>query len=226
MALTTVNRLMHALSLSWQHLDFTSVHGLVSCQGYQRLEVGSGGFLSLASRFDTSGILSQGWCRACDRQCFPSFVHVDARGLNSPRVHILVDASESKRFWVRIGELSGAGAPLDFSKSLTYTSDSFQRSGQRSVARHSVAMPSPCNKFSHARVTDGDGTGDMGEDEEDWGADGPACSSLPTLGKWLFCSPSSNADHKQAGRLTLSDAWTGPRIRACMSTPLGTGLRT
>ena len=155
-----------------------------------------------------TSILSQGWCRACDRQRFPSFVRIDARGLDSPRVHVLVDASESKRFWVRIGELSGAGAPLDFSKSLTYTSDSFQRSGRRSVARHSVAMPSPRNKFSRARVTDGDGTGDMGEDEEDWGADGAACSSLPTLGKWLFCSPSSNADHKQAGRLTLSDART------------------
>ena len=60
MALTTVNRLVRALSLSWRRLDFTSVHGLVSCQGYQRLEVGSGGFLSLASGFDASGILSQG----------------------------------------------------------------------------------------------------------------------------------------------------------------------
>ena len=60
-----------------------------------------------------------------------------------------------------------AGAPLDFSKFSTYTSDNVQRSGRRSVARHSVAAPSLRDKFSRARVTDGDGTGGMGENEED-----------------------------------------------------------
>lgn len=50
--------LMHVLAL------LTSTHSLVLCQGYQCLEVGSGGFLSLASGFNTSGILSQ-WLVQC-----------------------------------------------------------------------------------------------------------------------------------------------------------------
>ena len=89
-------RLVRALALSWRRLDFTSTHGLVLCQGYQRLEVGIDGFLSLASGFDAGAILSQGWCSACDQQCSPSFVCVDARGLDFPRVHLLGCASESE----------------------------------------------------------------------------------------------------------------------------------
>lgn len=129
------------LALSRRRFDFTSAHGLVLCQGYQRLEVGSGGFLSLASGFDAGGILSQGWCSACDWQCSPSFVRIDARGLNFTRIHVLGRASESKRVWGRIGELSSAGVPPGFPKSSTCTSDSFWRSGRRSEVRHSVAVP-------------------------------------------------------------------------------------
>ena len=129
------------LALSRRRFDFTSAHGLLLCQGYQRLEVGSGGFLSLTSGFDAGGILSQGWCSACDWQRSPSFVRIDARGLDFPRIHVLGRTSESKRVWVRIGGLSSAGAPPGFPKSSTCTSDSFRRSGRRSEVRHSVAAP-------------------------------------------------------------------------------------
>jgi hypothetical protein len=62
----------------------TSLPATPCAQGTQCVGLGSHGSLSLASEFDASGSLSQGWCSAHDRQCSPSFVHVNAQGSTSP----------------------------------------------------------------------------------------------------------------------------------------------
>src|SRR5260221_1676414 len=62
----------------------TSLLATPCAQGTQFVGLGSHGSLSLASEFDASGSLSQGWCSAHDRQRSPSFVHVNAQGSTSP----------------------------------------------------------------------------------------------------------------------------------------------
>ena len=79
-------RLVHMLVLSWQHLDLAFGYALRI--GHQRLGLSGGGFFSLASGFDAGGPLGQGWCSAHDQQHSPSFVRVNAREFDFPRVHI------------------------------------------------------------------------------------------------------------------------------------------
>ena len=69
-----------------QRVDFAPCLALASRVPTPRL--GSSGFLSLASGFDAGGSLGQGWCSARDWQCSPSFVRVNARGFDFPRVYI------------------------------------------------------------------------------------------------------------------------------------------
>jgi len=79
-------QLVHMLAFSRQHLNFTFSHAL--CPGHQHLMLSGSGFFSLASRFDASSSLGQGWCSTHDWQRPPSFVRINAQGFNFSHVRV------------------------------------------------------------------------------------------------------------------------------------------
>jgi len=57
------------------------------CPGPQRLRHCNGSFISPASRSNTGSALGHGKCSACDQQCLPSSIRVNAQESNSLHVH-------------------------------------------------------------------------------------------------------------------------------------------
>jgi len=77
--------------------------------------------------------------------------------------------------------------PSDFSRFSVGKSGGFKHSERRLVARHSEAAPSPSSRFSRARESNGNRTEGMCENENNLGAGRAACTSLFTLGEWMYC---------------------------------------
>jgi hypothetical protein len=89
-------RFVYALAFSWQSLDFARDH--ILRPGHQRLGLSGDSFFSLASEFDASGSLGQGWCSIHDQQRTLSSLRVNARGVVFPRTRILGCAGKSDSF--------------------------------------------------------------------------------------------------------------------------------